>query len=196
MIDINKIKERIVDLDNRIRADRIERGLPPEAPEKFLPVTHSIILCEQLAPVYPIIVKYTKLTYESVTLIPFDTSYFDKYRDTIDLLLLTVSTECLIYAAGLKDAINTIEQANEALVNGDIDKDPIKVATRLYLCLSIMGDKPPTIDCAYDHKSDESFYKQIIPYKEEYERLTTDEALFNAEVEEYHKRYDEIKHLL
>lgn len=196
MIDINKIKEEIDKYEHLIREDRIARGLPPERPEKFLPVTISVILCEKLAHLYPIFVKYTKLTYDSQTLIPFDVSYFDKYRDIIDLLSLTVNTECLIYNAGIKGAINTIEEVNEALSKGDLDKDPIKVATKLYLCLSIMGSNPPTIDCAYDYKSDMSFYEQIKPYKEEYERLKTDEALFNAEVEKYRKRYDEIKHLL
>ncbi|GMN97970.1 hypothetical protein [Parageobacillus thermoglucosidasius] len=203
-IDYEKIEADIKKADEeleKVRQERVARGLPPDPPEPFVPVAHAILLCERVEPVFRFLVKYAKLTMDSNQLIPFDVSQFDKYQR--DLILLRHSKGFItgFWGAGLIQCIDLIKRVTEAINKGEIEAfDPLLVAKFIYEWIEIMGRKVPVIDTSselklsldIDYKAEDREREET---RAELERLRTDEAAFAAEVEEYWRYYESIKHL-
>ncbi|MED4918676.1 hypothetical protein [Geobacillus thermodenitrificans] len=201
-IDFAKLEEDIKKLDQEIEAyrrERVAKGLPPDPPEPFLPIAHAILLCERVEPVFRFLIKYAKLTFDSNQLIPFDVSPFEKYER--DLILLRHSKGFItgFWGAGLLQCIDLIKRVTETVNKGETEAfDPFIVARNIYAWIELMGGKVPVIDTSselelnLDYKAEE---KERAETRAELERLRADEAAFAAEVEEYWRHYESIKHL-
>jgi hypothetical protein len=194
MIDFDRIDEDI----EKMRQERIENGLPPEPPEPFLPVAHSVLLCERVAPVRAVIVKYAQLTYQTNKLIPFDVSKFDKYRKDLELLIVSQSLTCSMWGVFLLRSVKSIEAVNRVIEAGTTELSPVDVAKDLYLNLELLGLGPPGVHSAFSFDGwNEERRQREEDTKREIERLMTDEAApLTVEVNEYYCRFISIQHLL
>ncbi|GCD81928.1 hypothetical protein PTHTG4_09900 [Parageobacillus thermoglucosidasius] len=201
-IDYDKLDEELKRLEQECeeyRRERVAKGLPPDPPEPFVPVAHAILLCERVEPVFRFLIKYAKLTFDANQLIPFDVSQFDKYER--DLILLRHSKGFLtgFWGKGILQCIDLIKRVTEAVNKGETEAfDPFIVAKFIYEWIELMGGKVPVIDTSFelelslDYEAEE---KEQTETRAELERLRADEAAFAAEVEEYWRYYESIKHL-
>jgi hypothetical protein len=202
LIDYDKLDEELKRLEQEheeYRRERVAKGLPPDPPEPFVPVAHAILLCERVEPVFRFLIKYAKLTLDSGRLIPFDVSPFEKYQRDLILLRHSKGFITRFWGAGLLQCIDLIKRITEAVNKGETEAfDPFIVARNIYAWLQLMGEKVPVIDASsesvlsLDYKAEENERAET---RAELERLRADEAAFAAEVEEYWRHYESIKHL-
>ena len=131
------------ELRERVRQSRIERGLPPESPPQFLPVAHSLALINRCANVYKFLAKYAQLTLDAGQLVKIDVSPFDKYRDDLRLIGMSVDFYCALWGTVVHAALKVVDAVNEDKLE---QSNPELVAKRLYQLLRLVGKKPPITD--------------------------------------------------
>ncbi|MFB7304070.1 hypothetical protein [Heyndrickxia sporothermodurans] len=174
MTKIDKMRQRI----EEYKSERVAQGLPAELPEPIVPIALAAVLVERSTSVYEYLAKYTKLCNEADAILPANGVLFDKFTDYMKLVRNSehpINT----FGMGILIAMKTIQKAGEYENVSDYVR-------RLLLALNIArnGYKRTINEIAYDYKIgkiDDTIY-------EEYERLSTDEAYFDAEVARYLKQ--------
>jgi hypothetical protein len=136
MIDYEKIEESIAKLDEDIRHDRLERGVPEEAPSEFLPEDYSAVLASRLTPFKKIAVTYAKLLMDSGELYPINTAKLEKYRKVGELLSMSEDIFSAMTGAGVLDILRYMGTVNEAIKNDD-HVNPDYVAEHIYLDIQL-----------------------------------------------------------
>lgn len=192
---IEELKERLADLTERNRQERIERGLPPESPEDFVEIPISIILAEQIQPLFPIITKYASII-AAGSFIKFDTSMLERFQEPLELLRMSKGRDCSTMGSSARASISIMDEVNEAVVDEmvhTIDSDD--VMRRLHGLLRLFKMSDPWDD-AYDCLLDAVFDKQVAPIKAEYERLKSDDVYYQAELSKVRQEFESIKHLI
>lgn len=200
-IDYDKIVKDTEELTERRRKGRIERGLPPEPPEDFLPLSIASVLAEGIPDFIPAIVKYAKFVNDSGRLVAVDTSKFEAHFEDLKLISYTKCWDPNpgAYAAFNLNALRLIKTISDTISNGEeyTEKTPEGVVRHLYgdvKILQLIGR--PRYTQAYRVTLDIPYREQIAEAKAEYELYKSDEALFNVELEKYRQHYESIKHLL
>ncbi|MGC4378314.1 hypothetical protein WD019_15510 [Fictibacillus sp. Mic-4] len=190
MIDFDEIEEKTREYKEKIRQDRLNRGLPEKTPEDFVPIPLSVVLVERLKPFEKIVIRYAKLLMDSGELIPIDTKKLDKYRRIGELLSMSKGLFSSVTGAMVIDILRYMDKVNQALLQHVPTIDPDHVATHLYLSLQLFGS-----DSFYDSGRDD--YRELErAYRNEYNRLKTDPIRFIMETKRYRRQYESIKHLI
>jgi hypothetical protein len=202
LIDYDKLDEELKRLEQEheeYRRERVAKGLPPDPPEPFVPVAVALLLCQRVEPVFRFVAKYAKLTLDSRQLLPVDVSQFDKYRRDLILLRHSKGFTTGFWGVGLLKCIELMDRVTTAVNKGETETlDPFLVAKDIYAWIQLMGDKVPVMDSTFDSMSALDYReeeKERAETRAELERLRTDEAVFEAEVDALWQHYESIKHL-
>lgn len=193
-MELEKLKRSLEELDEilaEVKAERVAKGLPADPPDDFLPIPISAIIAEKVLEASEFITKYTKLVFESEQLLQVNVDHLQETKDLADLLSRSKGQKLGVIGAAMKGAINIIEKINA----GTYDKSASKAAGSLYIMLKLAHVSRPDLNDAWDYRSSVTHYEQVKPYREEYDRLKGDEALYKAELSKYQEHYASIKHL-
>lgn len=193
-MELEKLKRSLEELDEllaEVKAERVAKGLPADPPEDFLPIPISAMIAEKVLEASSFITKYTKLIFESEQLLQVNIDHLQETKELAELLSRSKGQKLGVIGAAMKGAINIIEQINA----GTYDKSASKAASSLYIMLKLAHVSRPDLNDAWDYCSSVTHYEQVKPYREEYDRLKGDEALYKVELSKYQKHYASIKHL-
>jgi len=191
---IEDIKAKTEELRQRIAAARIAEGKPPEPPENFVPIPLGIILAEQLAPFFKIVVQYAAVI-ASGALIRIDTSKLEKYRETAKLARMCVGFHAGLIASSVNSVLRTMDNINAAIDEGREGDVDIARELRMLNHFVWYMNKSPRSDSS-DYKSDKPYPVQIDEMEAEVERLKNDPDAYQAELDAARCHYRAIEHLI
>ncbi|NWQ40392.1 hypothetical protein MLOOGBEN_06725 [Bacillus sp. EB106-08-02-XG196] len=187
MSDIEKMKKEI----DEWRADRANRGLPPNPPDNFIPSEIGFLLVERCRHIYDFIVKYAKLCDDANEILPIDVTKFDSYNKDLDLINETIGGDVLSsYSIGINYGLDTIKNPGAL--------SPREYVRRLLRAVELanLGLQQPLSSIVYDNNlnsmENQKHYARVYA---SYERYKSDEKLLNAELERLYAHYESIKHL-
>lgn len=187
----DELEKEINESYERMRQERMVRGLPENLPEAFVSIAMTTVLIERCKPIFQYVAKYTQLCSDSRQMIPVDISIFDRYSDYFSLLRFSKS-RLNVFATGIQLTKKYMSEADDISSVGEYVR---RLGTALNLAK--LGYEVPLYQSTYNHREDkEENAKLLAKAAEEYEHLTTDEAFFNAEVERYLAHYESIKRLI
>jgi len=188
---LDKMRVDIEDLKERIRQHRIERGLPLEPPEKFVPVPLSIILAERVQPFISIAVKYASILADG-TLYRVDTSKLDHYRRDAELLSMSKGLWCSLVGGGVRGAIRIMEQVNGILDAGEEENAHIPDLLR-NIHFALAWSRQDIENDLWDTRCDLHPNEQERNNQSEIDRLKNDPGTFQAEYDAAMAQYKAIK---
>lgn len=176
----DQIHASIADLTERLRAVRIEQGLPEEPPERveFVDIPLSLVLIDRLQTFRAIIVKYASvLASGEVTRI--DTNKLTEYTQMGRLLSHSKGFFSGLHSIGITGALSIINRVNEAIDTGKTEDLDINGAMRqLHFCVGFMTRDDGIRHDGYDYEDETG--KSI---HEEKNRLLSDPAILQAEID-------------
>ncbi|MGG4467221.1 hypothetical protein ABER68_04180 [Paenibacillus alvei] len=190
MQSIEEIRRDVEELRQKIRQDRIARGVPEEAPEDFVSEAMTTVLIERCKPLFQYVAKYTQLCSQSNQVLHANVEIFDRYREYLTLIDNAKSDQNT-FAIGLSIA-------KRYMLESDDYTDASGYVRRLGQALNLarLGFEMKLDHAAYRHDVSVELlggmYKEA---KDEYDRLQADEAFLKAEVKRYMEHYESIKHL-
>jgi len=149
----------------KMKLDMLEmrKHIDGDIPKDFVSDAMAFALMERCKPLFKYVTRYAKLCGESNQILPVNADVFNEYESYLALINRAVSTR-KVFAKGLLTVKNRFKESESYPAS--------QYAYSLGLAISLAK-------LGYD-----------LPLREnakEYERLKTDEAYFNAEVERYLK---------
>lgn len=191
MQSIEELKRDVEELRQKVRQDRIARGVPEEPPEDFVSVAMATILIERCKPLFQYVAKYSQLCSEGNQVLPTNFEIFDRYTGDLTLISHSICLLQTAFATGMS-------LAKRYMLESADYTDASEYVRRLGKALNLArtGFEMKLDHAAYDHTLSVELLGGIRKEaKEEYERLKSDEAFLNAEVQRYREHYESIKHL-
>lgn len=190
MSDIKRMKADIREARERIRQDRIARGVPEEPWEDFVSEAMTTVLIERCKPLFQYVAKYTQLCSEGNQVLPINVEIFDRYTDYLTLINYAKSRQNM-FATGMA-------LAKKYMLASDQYPSVSEYVRHLGQALSLakLGFEITLDHATYNHRLSVEMLNEIrTETKVEYNRLQADEAFFNAEVQRYFKHYATVMHL-
>lgn len=165
-----ELRVDIEELTERIRAIRIEQGLPPEPPKikKFIGETLSFALVEEILPFRAIFVKYARLIAEGARP-AIDTSKLARFDEIAHLLAASEVENVRDFARGVRSGLAAIERINRG---EDISLSALNLHVKF---LNYEG--------TYDYRSEEPAWARFERIKAEVAALKADGERYEAEIE-------------
>jgi hypothetical protein len=182
--DFSEDNHELDEWHERWRQERVDKGLPPDPPEPFVPMPVTCVLLERIWPLRDIVIKYALLVHQAKKVLPLDAGELRRKYEK-DLLLLGQSVGWISGLTGslLLQSIDAIEKAQHEL-SAEIAEE---LAKSLYVNLELSTSKPSLGDLNIDESVED---------RAEYKRLKSDEALIQSELDKYFAEYESIRHLI
>ncbi|OMD44299.1 hypothetical protein [Paenibacillus odorifer] len=176
-----QLQADIADLTERVRAIRVEKGLPadPLPRPRSVDIPLSLALIDRLQPFKAIVVKLATILAQGQTA-RIDTGKLEKYAEYGRLLAYSRGTWSFLHSWGVHGAFSIIERMNSAIDNGqEADFDTNDAMRRIHYAIGYM-----TKDSGLDNDK-YHYYKESGAYPhEEKERLLSDPAALQAAIDE------------
>lgn len=169
---------------HRMRQERVDRGLPADPPDYFVPMPITRVLVERVWPLRDLIIKYALLVNNAKKVLPIDAGELRRKYEK-DCLLLSQSVGLVSGLTGsvLLQAIDEIHRAQQE-PTAEVAEELVKA---LYMKLELSVSEPSLSDLNI-----ESSVEDLA----EYNRIKSDEALLQSELDKYSAEYESIRHLL
>lgn len=172
-----ELRESIAELTERMRAERVERGLMPEPPEPFIGETLSFALFEDMRSFRAIFAKYARLVTEGARP-TIDLDKLAHYSEAARLANSSTDFHVKQFALGVKNGFSVMGRVN----NGE---DVSMIA--LSLILQFMSLE----NFYYDYQSSETYDGRRDRIMAEVAALKADEVRYAAEIEAAKKMREE-----
>lgn len=186
--DFYEMEQELDEITEQMRQERIARGLPPERPPYFVPMPVTCFLLERVWPLRQIIVRYALLVNNAKVVLPLDVSGLRvRYEKDLNLLGESVGLISGLTAALLRQSLEAIHEAQIDAESESSTEVAEELVRTLYSNLDLCKGMPSLGDLNIDDGAED---------KAEYERLKSDDALIQAEIDKFTAEYESIRHLL
>lgn len=176
-----QLQADIAQLTERVRAIRIEQGLPadPLPRPEVVDLPLSLALIDRLQPFRAIAVKLATILAQGQTA-RIDTGKLEKYAEYGRFLNYSRGFWCRIHSTGAHGALSVINRMNSAIDSGQVaDFDVNKAMRDMHFCIEWM-----TKDSAMNHDVFDYYKESGVYPHEEKERLLSDPAALQAAIDE------------
>lgn len=184
----DEIRLDIAGLTERLRQIRIEKGLPPDPPERedFVEIPLSLALVERLQPFRAIAVRYASIL-AAGHVARIDTDKLAEYAEMARLLDFSKGFWCRLHGSGANGVLSVMKRLNALIDAGRTEEIDTNGAMRgVHFCIELM-----TKDEGLRHDLFDQYGKYDMDARKEAERLLSDPDALQAAVDEAKRKLEE-----